>query len=274
MSPRQPLSSVLFVPADAPEKHDRAFDCGADAVIIDLEDAVAPAAKEGARAMLVQSLARPRSSSSLALVRVNSPQTPQGRADLESLAQARIDGIVVPKADLEALASAASLGLPLMALIETAAGVLRAAEIAAASSVAVLALGSVDLSAELGVRNTPDGDELNAARSQLVLAAAAAGIQGPLDGPCMSPRDERALELEITRARRLGFTGKLCIHPSQVAAVSEGFSPTGEELQWARAVVDAFGDGADAGVIVLDGEVVDEPVVRRARGILDGARTS
>jgi citrate lyase subunit beta/citryl-CoA lyase len=268
------LSSVLFVPANAPEKHDRAFASGADAVIIDLEDAVAPAAKDGARAMLAESLARPRSSSSLALVRVNSPLTPQGCAELELLARTRVDGIVVPKADLEALAAAASCGLPLIALIETAAGVLRAAEIAADPSVAALALGSVDLSAELGIWCTQDGDELNAVRSQLVLAAAAAGKQGPLDGPCMSPRDERALELEITRARRLGFAGKLCVHPSQVAAVTRAFSPTERELEWARGVVDAFGDGAEGGVIVLDGEIVEEPVVRRARGILNGARRS
>lgn len=268
------LSSVLFVPANAPEKHDRAFASGADAVIIDLEDAVAPAAKDGARAMLAESLARPRSSSSLALVRVNSPLTPQGCADLELLARTRVDGIVVPKADVEALATAASCGLPLIALIETAAGVLRAAEIAAEPSVAALALGSVDLSAELGIWGTPDGDELNAVRSQLVLAAAAAGKQGPLDGPCMSPRDERALELEITRARRLGFAGKLCVHPSQVAAVTRAFSPTETELEWARGVTDAFGDGAEGGVILLDGEIVEEPVVRRARGILNGARRS
>jgi citrate lyase subunit beta/citryl-CoA lyase len=268
------LSSVLFVPANAPEKHDRAFASGADAVIIDLEDAVAPAAKDGARAMLAESLARPRASSFLTLVRVNSPLTPQGCADLELLARSRVDGIVVPKADLEALATAASCGPPLIALIETAAGVLRAAEIAAEPSVAALALGSVDLSAELGIWGTPDGDELNAVRSQLVLAAAAAGKQGPLDGPCMSPRDERALELEITRARRLGFAGKLCVHPSQVAAVTRAFSPTERELQWARGVTDAFGDGAEGGVIVLDGEIVEEPVVRRARGILNGARRS
>jgi citrate lyase subunit beta/citryl-CoA lyase len=222
--------------------------------------------------MLTESLARPRSSSSAVLVRVNSPLTPDGRADLELLAQARVDGIVVPKADLQALAAAAPADLPLIALIETAAGVLRAAEIAAERSVAVLALGSVDLSAELGIRDTPHGDALNAARSQLVLAAAAAGMQGPLDGPCMSPRDERALELEIARARRLGFAGKLCVHPRQVAAVTRAFSPTERELAWARSVVDAFGDGAEAGVIVLDGEIVDQPVVRRARAVLDGAR--
>jgi citrate lyase subunit beta / citryl-CoA lyase len=239
-------------------------------VIVDLEDAVAPAAKDGARAMLIESLAVERSSASVALVRVNSPLTPQGRADLEALTQTRVQGIVVPKADPEAIAAAASAGLPLLAMIETAAGVLRAAEIAAEPAVSVLALGSVDLGAELGIRDTPDGDELIAARSQVVLAAAAAGKQGPLDGPCMSLRDERALELEIVRARRLGFAGKTCIHPAQVAPVIRAFSPTAEELEWARRVVDAFGDGAEGGVLVLDGQLVDEPVVRRARRILDG----
>ncbi len=264
------LTSVLFVPADAAEKHDRAFAAGADAVILDLEDAVAPAAKDGARAILIESLAVERSSTSLALVRVNSPLTPQGRGDLEALAQVRVDGIVVPKADPEAIATAASAGLPLVAMIETAAGVLQAPAIAAEPAVAVLALGPVDLAAELGISDSADGDELIAARSQLVLAAAAAGKQGPLDGPCMSPRDERALDLEIARARRLGFAGKTCIHPAQVAAVVRAFSPTQAELEWARQVVGAF-EGAEGGVLILEGELVDEPVARRARRILDGA---
>jgi citrate lyase subunit beta/citryl-CoA lyase len=261
------LCSVLFVPANAPEKHDRAFDSCADAVIVDLEDAVAPADKDGARAMLLESLAVERSSSSAALVRVNSPLTPQGRGDLEAVAQTRVEGIVVPKADQEAIAIAAEAGLPLVALIETAAGVLRAAEIAADPAVAVLALGSIDLGAELGIRDSPDGDELNLARSQMVLAAAAAGKQAPLDGPCMSPWDEGSLELQIARARRLGFAGKLCIHQAQVPAVMRGFSATTEELGWARRVVEAVGD--HGAVFVLDGEVVDEPVARRARRILD-----
>lgn len=269
-----PLRSVLFVPANAPEKHDRAFGSGADAVILDLEDAVAPAAKDSARAILCESLAVERSSFSLALVRINSPLAPQGRGDLEAVTQTPVDGIVVPKADLEAIATAASAGLPLVAMVETAAAVLCAAEIAAHPAVAVLMLGPVDLGAELGIRETPDGDELTAARSQMVLAAAAAGKQGPLDGPCMMPRDERALELEIARARRLGFAGKTCIHPAQIAAVARAFSPTEQELEWARGVVDAFGDGAERGVLLLDGEIVDEPVVRRARRILDGKSQS
>lgn len=269
-----PLSSVLFVPANAPEKHDRAFGCGADAVIVDLEDAVAPAAKDAARAMLTESLAVERSSSSVALVRINSPLTAQGRGDLEAVTRTQVDGVVVPKADLEAIAAAAAAGLPLVAMIETAAAVLHAAEIAAHPAVAALLLGPVDLGAELGIRDTPDGDELIAARSQMVLAAAAAGKQGPLDGPCMTPRDERALELEIARARRLGFAGKTCVHPAQIAAVAHAFSPTGQELEWARGVVDAFGDGAGRGVFLLDGEIVDEPVVRRARRILAGESRS
>jgi citrate lyase subunit beta/citryl-CoA lyase len=268
------LRSALFVPADAPEKHDRAFDSDADAVIVDLEDAVAPASKDGARAMMIESLATKRPSASVALVRVNSPLTPQGQADIEALTHTRVEGIVVPKADPEAIAQAAFAGLPLVAMIETAAGVLRAAEIAADPSVAALALGTVDLCAELGIRDSLDGDELIAARSQVVLAAAAAGKQGPLDGPCMSLGDERALELETARARRLGFAGKTCIHPAQVAPVMRAFSATAQELEWARRVLDAFGDGSEGGLLVLDGQLVDEPVLRRARRVLDGERPS
>jgi citrate lyase subunit beta/citryl-CoA lyase len=261
------LRSALFVPGDVPERHQRAFDAGADAVILDLEDAVAPTAKDAARQALTESAAE-RGVGSLALVRVNSPHTALGREDLAALPRMGADGIVVPKADPEALDIAAELGLPLVALIETAGGVLGAAGIAAHPAVATVMLGPVDLGVELGVSEAPDGDELIAARSQIVIAAAAAGKRGPLDGPCLVPRDELALAQETARARRLGFSGKACIHPAQVAAVNRAFSPTREELAWARAVLDAFDGEAEGAAVLLDGEMIDEPVARRARQIL------
>lgn len=258
--------SALFVPADAVDKHARAFASGADAVIVDLEDAVALEAKEGARAGLVETLAD-RAGPSLALVRINSPLTEHGRGDLEAVPQMGADGVVVPKADPESIEAAAGLGLPLVALVETAAGVLRAAETAAHPAVSVLMLGPVDLSLELGVKEAPGGEELSLARGQLALAAAAAGKAGPLDGPCVLPRDGEALALEIERAQRAGFAGKSCIHPAQVEPVNAAFSPSEEEVAWARRVLDAFGDGA-AGALALDGEMIDLPVAERARRIL------
>jgi citrate lyase subunit beta/citryl-CoA lyase len=261
------LRSALFVPADAPGRHARAFESGADAVILDLEDAVAPAAKDAARQTLVES-AGERGSGAAALVRINSPHTSLGRADLEAVPRMGADGVVVPKADPEALDAAAGLGLPLVALVETAAGILRAAEIAAHPAVTNVMLGPVDLAVELGAREAHDGDELIVARGQLVIAAVAGGKGGPLDGPCLAPRDEGALAQEIDRAWRLGFSGKACIHPAQVVAVNRAFSPSPQELEWARSVLSAFDGDAENGVILHDGEMIDEPVARRARLIL------
>jgi citrate lyase subunit beta/citryl-CoA lyase len=260
--------SALFVPADRPERHQRALDSGAAAVIVDLEDAIAAAQKGMARQILVDTLPS-RSGDTTCLVRTNSPLLPEGRADLEALPQMGADGIVVPKADLESVELAAAAGLPLVALVETAAAILDAAAIAAHTAVDALMLGPVDLSLELGVRETPDGDQLQTARGLLVLAAAAGGIPGPLDGPCVLPHDEGALALEIERARRLGFAGKSCIHPAQVDAVNAGFAPSAEEISWATAVSAAYDEADGSGVVVLEGEMIDLPVVLRARRILE-----
>jgi citrate lyase subunit beta / citryl-CoA lyase len=262
------IRSALFVPADAVGRHERAFAAGADAVLLDLEDAVAPGAKDAARQALVDSPRR--EGGPLAVVRINSPATELGEADLEAVAAMPVDAILVPKADPPSVAAAATAGFPLLALIESAAGVLAAAETAAHPAVAALMLGPVDLGVELGLQETPDGDELAVARGTLVLAAAAAGLPGPLDGPCLRPRDEHAQALEIERARRLGFGGKVCIHPDQVPAVVAAFAPGEDEVAWARRTLAAF-EEARGGVVVLDGEMIDRPVARRAERILAAA---
>jgi citrate lyase subunit beta / citryl-CoA lyase len=259
--------SALFVPADRPERHQKALDAGADAVIVDLEDAVASAKKAAARQVLVDSLAA-RTGGTECLVRINSPLHEEGRADLEALAAMRVDAVVVPKADAASVDIAAASDLPLVALVETAAGVLDAAAIARHPAVAMLMLGPVDLSLELGVEEGARGDGMNTARGLLVLAAAAAGIPGPLDGPCIKIGDPDALALEIERARRLGFVGKACIHPAQVGPVNLAFSPTTEEIAWAERVAAALDTNEEPGVVILDGEMIDRPVVLRAQRIL------
>lgn len=260
--------AALFVPADRPERHARAFDSGADAVIVDLEDSVAPDAKDGARSALGESEGfRDRAGSASALVRINSPLTPAGRADLEAAPGWGADGLVVPKADPGSIELAAAAGLPLVALVETATGILRAAETAAHPSVAVVTLGPIDLAADLGVSESHGGDEMIVPRGQLVLAAAAAGRPAPLDGPCIAVRDEAALAAEIARAKRLGYGGKLCIHPAQVEAVTAAFTPDAATVEWARGVVDASVE-AEGGVAVVDGQMVDRAVVLRAEQIL------
>jgi citrate lyase subunit beta/citryl-CoA lyase len=259
--------SALFVPADRPERHQKALDAGADAVIVDLEDAVAAAKKAEARQILVHSSAAGMGGTEC-LVRINSPLLEEGRADLEALAAMRVDAVVVPKADATSVDIAAASGLPLVALVETAAGVLDAAAIARHPAVAMLMLGPVDLSLELGVEQDPGDDGMNTARGLLVLAAAAAGIPGPIDGPCVQVGDRAALALEIERARRLGFVGKACIHPAQVEPVNLAFSPTAEEIAWAERVAAALDSNNGAGVVILDGEMIDRPVVLRAQRIL------
>lgn len=261
--------SALFVAADDHHRHGRAFASGADAVILDLEDAVLPAAKDDAREALADSL-QARSGSALTWLRVNSPLLPVGRADLEAACDLDIDAILVPKADPQSVDVAAAAGVPIVALVETAAGILAAERTARHPAVAGLMFGPLDLGAELGVVERPDGNELVHARGLLVLAAAAAGKPGPLDGPCVSPRDERALRLELERAKQLGFIGKTCIHPAQVDPVNAAFSPDPDEVTWARRVVDAF-ERASGGVTVLDGEMIDRPVVLRADRILSKA---
>jgi citrate lyase subunit beta / citryl-CoA lyase len=262
--------SALFVPADRPERHQKAFDSGAGAVIVDLEDAVAASQKDAARQVLVETLAG-RDGGTTCLVRINSPLLAEGRADLEALEAMRADGVVVPKADVTAVELAAAAGLPIVALVETAAGILDATRVAAHPAVHVLMLGPVDLSLELGIEETPDGDGLGTARGLLVLAAAAGGIPGPLDGPCVLPRDEAALASEIERARRLGFAGKSCIHPAQVEPVNAAFEPTAAEISWADSVVVAYDEAGDSGVVMMEGEMIDLPVVLRARRILERA---
>ncbi len=259
-------TTLLFVPGDRPERFAKAEAAGADLVVIDLEDAVSPAAKDDARAAALE-----WQGTAKAAVRINATGTPWHHADVTALAA---DGVprlvVVPKADAASLVAAASAlpaGTELLALVETAAGVLDAAAIAAVPGVARLAIGTYDLAAELGV-DPDDAVALAAARGALVLASAAAGLPAPVDGVTGAVRDPERLAADVAAARRLGFGGKLCIHPTQVGPTARGFAPRPVERDWARRVVTAV-DSAGGGVCTVDGRMIDEPVVVRARRILD-----
>ncbi|MFF1615506.1 HpcH/HpaI aldolase/citrate lyase family protein [Amycolatopsis sp. NPDC058278] len=246
-------TTFLFVPGDRPDRFGKALASGADVVILDLEDAVAPAAKDAARASAGEWLERHR-----AMVRINAPGTPWFAADAELVA-ARGVPVMVPKAETPGVL--AGFGA-VVALVETALGVERAGELAAVPSVTQLAFGSVDLAAQLGVA-PEDPEPFAYARSRLVIASAAAGLAPPVDGVTTDLGTGSRLEEDVRYARRLGFGGKLCIHPKQVAPVRAGFTPTEAERAWARRVV-AAGDG----VSVVDGRMVDKPVLARARHIL------
>jgi citrate lyase subunit beta/citryl-CoA lyase len=246
-------TTFLFVPGDRPDRFGKAEASGADVVILDLEDAVAPSGKDSARASVGAWLPGRR-----ALVRINAPGTPWFDADA-ALVAARGVPVVVPKAETPGVLAGFR---EVVALVETAAGVERAGELAAVPSVTRLAFGSIDLAAELGV-DPEDREPFAYARSRLVIASAAAGLAPPVDGVTASLDDDARLEADVRYARRLGFGGKLCIHPRQVPVARAAFAPTEAERAWARRVVTA-GDA----VSVVDGRMVDKPVLARARRIL------
>jgi citrate lyase subunit beta / citryl-CoA lyase len=258
--------TFLFVPGTRPDRFDKAVATGADAVILDLEDAVGaddkPLAREDARAWL--------EAGGRAVVRVNGRSTPWFAEDVA--AAARAVAIMLPKAespeDVAAVRAALDTDVPVLALVETARGVAAVRDICRAPGVARVAFGNVDLAAGLGVEPTAR-DALLAARSALVYASAEAGCAPPVDGPTLALDDEDRLADETAYARGLGFTARLCIHPRQVAVVARVLAPDEDELAWARAVLAA----ASGGVSVHDGQMVDEPVLARARRLVEAERT-
>jgi citrate lyase subunit beta / citryl-CoA lyase len=252
--------TFLFVPGHRPDRFDKAVAAGPDVVILDLEDAVAPADKGGARRNADVWLAR----GGQAVVRINAAGTPWFDDDLE-LVTAHGCPVMLPKAEDADVPQRLADVCAVIPLIETASGVERALDVCCAPGVVRAAFGSVDLATELGVRHD-DRLALGYARSRLVVACAAAGIAAPVDGVTTTLADSDALAEDLRHARRLGFGGKLCIHPRQLDAARAGFAPTEEELRWARRVIDT-GDA----VSVVDGAMVDKPVLERARRLLDTA---
>jgi citrate lyase beta subunit len=263
------LRSLLFVPLDDADRARRSFTRGADAVILDLEDGVAPDAKDGARAALVELLST-RTEGCAVLVRVNALDTAWGADDRQALQQLECDGVVVPKSTATSIDEWAGLDTPLLALVETASGLRSAHAIASHASVHALMLGAADLGAELALEPRPDGLELLHARSTLVVDSAAAGLRAPFDGVCLELRDEAAIGREARLAKSLGLGGKACIHPAQVTVVNEIFVPSATELADAQELVDAFeAAGRDGrGALTVRGRMVDLPVVIRARATL------
>lgn len=256
--------TALFVPGDRPDRYAKAAASGADLVIIDLEDAVAPAAKEAARDVVVDALGTGRLR---ALVRLNPAGSSWAVDDLAALAGLGagrgLVGVVVPKADdAEFLAEVVgATAVPVVALLESARGVACAGDLAAVPGVARLAFGALDFAYDVDA----DVDALTGqvARADVVIASRAAGLPGPLESPSTDLGDPVRIEETSRAARRLGFSGRLCIHPAQLAPVRAGFAPTPGEVAWARDVV-----GAGAGVSRVGDQMVDRPVLERARRIL------
>jgi citrate lyase subunit beta / citryl-CoA lyase len=260
------LRSYLFVPGNRPDRYDKACATRAGAVIIDLEDAVAPEEKTAARDALVGWLA-PRKS---VIVRVNAAGSEWFDDDLRACTAEGVAAVVLPKAEGadQVARVVAGCGRPVLPLVETARGLWFVLETANASGAQRLLFGSLDFQADLGISD----DELVYARSRLVLASRVADIAPPVDGITQSIDDLQGLRRDCERARRLGFGGKLCIHPRQVEVVNECFAPSDEDVEWAQRVVAAFA-ASHGNAALLDGKMIDRPVLTRAQAILEGAAT-
>jgi citrate lyase subunit beta/citryl-CoA lyase len=277
------LRSFLFAPGNHPRRVERVFNVGADAVILDLEDAVPAAEKERTRAVVVAAMQRPRTS--LGYVRINGVGTRWCMGDLEAVIGPWLDGIVVPKVESpdqlrligEKISDAERrFGLPggsidLMPIVETALGVESARDIAAAGPrVRRLAFGGGDYTTELDIIWTAEEHELAYARARLTHASRIAGIEPPIDTVCVQVKDADRFLQSAWNGRRAGFAGKLCIHPDQVAPCNEVYSPSPLEVERAQRILAAFESAESGGSasISVDGEFVDYPIVERARRVL------
>lgn len=260
--------TLLFVPADRPARFPKALAAGADLVVLDLEDAVPPERKHEARQHVVAAVGVEHRFA----VRINASGTPWHNEDVGALCD-RPCVLMLPKAEspdaVADLVARLAEGSAVIALVETAAGVLASTSVAAAPGVARLALGTFDLAAQLSV--APDDREaMAAARGQLVLASFAAGLPGPIDGVTGDVSSPEALQADVDFARRLGFGGKLCIHPRQVPVAAARLRPGDAEVEWARTVLRAVAasEALGSAVVVVAGQMVDKPVVDRAKRLL------
>ncbi|MCD6680623.1 MAG: CoA ester lyase [Burkholderiaceae bacterium] len=305
------LRSLLFVPGHRVDRFAKALAAGADAVVVDLEDAVPPSAKHDARAAVAAWLdASPLASFALrASSDADAPNTPRALAhaavvdpvamplpvvadsapgtraprifvringadsawfddDLSLVGKAALDAVMVPKSEgRDVLARVRAAGArALVPLVETAVGYAHLSEIAGTPGVERLAFGTIDFQVDLGMRDA-DEDELLPFRTQFVLESRLASIAPPIDGVSTAIDDAARLAHDVHRARRLGFGGKLCIHPRQVAQVNALFAPGDAEISWAQRVLEAAGAAGGAAVAV-DGKMVDKPVMLRAEAIL------
>lgn len=265
--------AYLFVPADRPERIAKARASGADAVIVDLEDAVAPEAKVRAR----EALAALLDEAAPLVVRINAAGTPWFDDDLELCRHPGVAAIMLPKAEgIDAVCTVVETTYQdVLPIIESARGLHEMDSIARVPGVIRLAFGSVDLALDLGIECAPDGTEIEllAFRSQLVLTSRLAGLAAPVDGVSTAIDDLQRLQADTERSRRLGFGAKLCIHPKQLATVQAVFTPSPERLDWARRVCKAF-ETAGGSAVAVDGQMVDLPVVQRARAVLRDAGLS
>jgi citrate lyase subunit beta/citryl-CoA lyase len=257
--------SYLFVPGNRPDRFAKACAAGADAVVLDLEDSVAAGDKVAAR----EAVAAWVTPAQPVLVRVNVPNSEWFRDDLTLAGKPGITGILLPKAerveDIRIVAEHLGAAALILPQIETAQGFWNALAMAGAYGVQRLLFGSIDFQLDLGMTATED--ELLYFRSQIVLVSRLSGVESPVDGVTTDINWAEQVRADTLRAKRLGFGGKMCIHPRQVLVVNECFAPTAEEEAWARRVVKASA-AAHGGATSVDGKMVDRPVLAQAEKIL------
>lgn len=287
MKPIGTIRTALFVPATRPDRVDKALSAGADVVIMDLEDAVAQTLKGEARETArkkVMELAQRK-----LMVRVNALGSGHNRKDLDAIVGASLTGVMLPKVESSEhireiherlLGCEGGCGMPpgslaVVALIESARGVQNIfrilTETIQPARMLLAAFGAADYSLDLGINLSRDGAELDYPRSRIAVASRAAGKEPPIDTPFMIDlKDLDALRADARRAKQLGFQGKLCIHPSQIGPCNEIFSPTPDEILYARRVVEAFekSEAEGVGALQLDGKFIDYPVVERSRRLI------
>lgn len=277
--------SILFSPGDEPELLRKAPGTGADTVVLDLEDAVAPDAKQEAREAVADVLTDPAFDPDCEVcLRVNpDPDVADADLDVVFADDPRIDAVMLPKVEsaddvavLESLlADHGAADIPVIVLCESAAGVLHAEAIAASDPVVAVAFGAEDLSADIGASRTEVGTEVLYAREHVVLAAAAADVEA-IDTVFTDIEATDRLREETEFALELGFDGKMCIHPAQVPVVNDSFTPAPDRIAWAQRVLDAAAerDVEGVGVFRVDGEMIDAPLVSQAEQIRERARAA
>lgn len=263
-SPLPEFSFPLFVPGDRPERIPKAWASGTDAIIIDLEDAVAAADKDKARRGISAAMAG--RSDVTTYLRINSVDTEWYDDDLKLFATFDFDGVILPKVEtVVALQSLRSKLLPhqkIIALVESAKGLANVRLIAPVCD--RIAFGSIDYCADLGIQHTQTA--LLHARSEIVLASRLAGLVSPLDGVTTAVSDISVIKADASHSSELGFAGKLLIHPAQIIPARDGFAPPENEILWAERVINSQ---SEAGAVSIDGHMVDAPVLIRAQKILD-----
>lgn len=264
--------TFLFVPGNRPERYIKAVNSAADAVVLDLEDAVPSDQKSEARRAITGEWASLQAQKKPVVVRINGPQLDAGREDLQWLSELNFCPVVMVAkangADTLRLVGEVRPDAWLMPLIESAEGYARLGEIASVQNVLRLVLGHIDFMADAGIQCATDQRELDPLRFSMAMQTRLHGLSSPVDGVTVDIDDDALLRADTSRALRFGFGGKLCIHPRQIEAVHAAFAPTPEDVDWAQRVLEGNRQAGGA-AFQLDGQMVDAPVVIQAQRILE-----